>query len=104
MAQMVKILPAMKETQIQSLGQEDPLKREWHPLQQSCLKNTMDRGAWWAIVHGFAKSCTQLNNWAYIGSEHGGTTRHKQIVKKAQEEGEWIQKREEEQEQPSGRR
>ena len=26
-----------------------------HPLQYSCLGNPMDRGAWWAIVHGVAK-------------------------------------------------
>ena len=25
------------------------------PLQYSCLKNSMDRGAWWATVHGIAK-------------------------------------------------
>ena len=28
------------------------------PLQYSCLKNPMDRGAWWAAVHGVAKSRT----------------------------------------------
>ena len=26
------------------------------PLQYSCLENPMDRGAWWAAVHGVAKS------------------------------------------------
>ena len=26
------------------------------PLQYSCLENPMDRGAWWAVVHGVAKS------------------------------------------------
>ena len=26
-----------------------------NPLQYSCLKNSMDRGAWWATVHGVAK-------------------------------------------------
>jgi len=26
------------------------------PLQYSCLENSMDRGAWWAIVHGFVES------------------------------------------------
>ena len=26
-----------------------------NPLQYSCLENTMDRGAWWAMVHGVAK-------------------------------------------------
>ena len=44
MAQTVKNLPVMQETQVQSLGQEDPLEkgRETH----SCLENSMDRGAW----------------------------------------------------------
>ena len=27
-----------------------------NPLQYSCLENSMDRGAWWATVHGVAKS------------------------------------------------
>ena len=30
------------------------------PLQYSCLENPMDRGAWWAAVHGIAKSWTRL--------------------------------------------
>ena len=29
-----------------------------NPLQYSCLENPMDRGAWWAAVHGVAKSRT----------------------------------------------
>ena len=29
-----------------------------NPLQQSCLKNPMDRGAWWATVYRVAKSQT----------------------------------------------
>jgi len=29
-----------------------------NPLQYSCLKNPMDRGAWWATVHRVAKSWT----------------------------------------------
>ena len=29
-----------------------------YPLQYSCLENSMDRGAWWAIVHGATKSQT----------------------------------------------
>ena len=29
-----------------------------NPFQDSCLENPMDRGAWWAIVHGVAKSRT----------------------------------------------
>ena len=26
-----------------------------NPLQYSCLENSVDRGAWWAAVHGFAE-------------------------------------------------
>ena len=33
-----------------------------NPLQSSCLENSMDRGAWWATVHGVPKSWTQLSN------------------------------------------
>ena len=33
-----------------------------NPLQYSCLENPMDRGTWWATVHGVAKSRTQLND------------------------------------------
>ena len=35
---------------------EDYQRRQWHPLQYSCLENPMDRGAWWAAVHGVAES------------------------------------------------
>ena len=31
-------------------------------LQYSCLENPMDRGAWWATVHGVVKSQTQLSD------------------------------------------
>ena len=31
-------------------------------LQYSCLENSMDRGAWWATVHGIAKSQARLSN------------------------------------------
>ena len=31
-----------------------------NPLQYSCLESPMDRGAWWATVHGVAKGQTQL--------------------------------------------
>ena len=33
------------------------------PLQYSCLENPMDGGAWWAKVHGVAKSRTQLSDF-----------------------------------------
>ena len=34
-----------------------------NPLQYSCLENSMDGGAWWAIVHGVTKSQTRLSNF-----------------------------------------
>ena len=45
-AQMVKNLPAVQETQAQFLGREDPLKKRMSSLQYSFLENSMDRGAW----------------------------------------------------------
>ena len=33
-----------------------------YPLQYSCLENPMDTGAWWAPIHGVAKSGTRLSN------------------------------------------
>ena len=33
-----------------------------NPLQYSCLENPMDKGAWWARVHGVAKSRTRLSD------------------------------------------
>ena len=36
-----------------------------NPLQDSCLENPMDRGAWWATVHGVAKSRTRLSNFTF---------------------------------------
>ena len=33
------------------------------PLQYSCLESPMDRGAWWAAVHGVAESRTRLNDF-----------------------------------------
>ena len=46
MAQTVKNLPEMQETQVQSLGRKDPLSG--NPLQYSYLENSTDKGrAWW---------------------------------------------------------
>ena len=63
MAQQVKNLPAMqemRETCIWSLGGEDPLE-EGMATHSSILawRIPMDRGAWWAKVHGLMKSQTQ---------------------------------------------
>ena len=64
-SQMVKNLPAMPETQVWSIGQEDPLEKEnGNPLVYSCLENSMDREAWWAAAYGVVKSQKLLSNWA----------------------------------------
>ena len=57
MVQIVKNLPAMWETWVQSLGWEDPLK-EGMATHSSILawRTPMDRGAWQATVHGVAES------------------------------------------------
>ena len=48
-AQMVKNLPAMQETQVRFLGWEDPLENGMaNILQYSCLENSMNSRAWWA--------------------------------------------------------
>ena len=49
----------MQETWVGSLGWEDPLEEETATqAQYYCLENPMDRGAWWATVHGAAESNT----------------------------------------------
>ena len=63
---MVKNLPTnAKDTGdvglIPGLGQS-PGGRKGNPLQDSCLENFMDRGAWWAIVHGVSNSWTRLSD------------------------------------------
>ena len=40
------------------------------PLQYSCLENPMDRGAWWAVVHGVTKSWTRLSNFPFTFHFH----------------------------------
>ena len=42
-------------------SERSPGEGNGNPLQDSCLENPMDRGAWQATVHGVAKSQTQLN-------------------------------------------
>ena len=58
---MVKNLPAIQETWVQSLGWEDPLEKgmaTYSSILAWRMEHAMDRGAWWATVHGVAKSLT----------------------------------------------
>ena len=41
-----------------------------NPLQYSCLENPMDEGAWWAAVHGVAKSQTRLSDFTFTFCFH----------------------------------
>ena len=52
----------MQEMQVRSLGWEDPLEEEMATYSSVlCLENSTDRRAWWATVHGVAKSQTRLS-------------------------------------------
>ena len=63
LAQQVKSLPAMWETWVQSLGQEDPLKKGMATYSSILAwRVAMDRGAWWATVRGVTKSQTCLSD------------------------------------------
>ena len=53
---MIKSPPAIWEIWVWSLGWKDPSRRKWLPTQAPLLENSVDRGPWWAIVHGVAKS------------------------------------------------
>ena len=57
---VVKNLPAIQETGFDPWIGKIPGEGN-NPLQYSCLENSMDRGAWWATVHGVAKSQTRLS-------------------------------------------
>ena len=62
----VKCLSTMRETWVWSLGQEDsPGEGNGKPFQFSCLENSMDRGAWYATVHGIAKIRTWLRDFTF---------------------------------------
>ena len=65
-AQLVKDPPAIRETWVQSLGWEDPWRREWLPtpvFYYSGLENSMD-----CIVRGVTKSRTRLNDFHSLPS------------------------------------
>ena len=56
---VVKSLPAMQETRVQSLGWEDPLEEGMATYCSTLVwRLPMDRGAWWATVHRVAQNQT----------------------------------------------
>ena len=70
-AQMVKNPPAMQETWVWSLGWEDPLEKDMVAhFSILAWRIPIDRGAWWVIVHGVAKSWTWLSDYAQHSSDY----------------------------------
>ena len=62
-AQLVKSLPTMQETQFQFLGQEDPREKEMATYSSILAwENPTDRGNWWATVHGELDTTKRLIN------------------------------------------
>ena len=71
-AQVVKNMPAMQETQVRSLNWEDPLGRGMAAHSSMFgWRIPMDRGAWQATVHGVTKSQTWLSAYTHINPNWG---------------------------------
>ena len=75
MAQIVKNLPAMWETQVLSLGPEDPL--EWLPTPAFLPGEFHDRGTWRATIHGLAKKLEMTEQLTYTHNK--GTNKYFQF-------------------------
>ena len=61
-AQMVKILPEMQETQVRSLVQEIPWRRKWQHTPVFLPGESMGSGAWQATAHGVTKEMAPLSS------------------------------------------
>ena len=55
--------------------ERSPGGRNSYPLQYSCWRIPKDKGAWRAIVHGFAKSRTQPSDFHFISQKVGCTSK-----------------------------
>ena len=64
MAQWSRICLQCRRPGFDTLGREDPLEKGVaNHSKYSCLENSMDRGAWWATIHGVTESRTRLSNF-----------------------------------------
>ena len=77
-------------------SRRSPGERNGNPLQYSCLGNSIDRGAWWAIVHGVTESWTQLSDEHFHFHGLGQSRRGREKVKMKKTEKEHKREREEE--------
>ena len=55
---------------MQAIRERDPGEGNGTLLQYSCLENSMDGGAWWAVVHGVAKSRARLSDFTFTFQFH----------------------------------
>ena len=77
-------------TQI-DISPKETYKGNGNPLQYSCLENPVDRGAWWAAVHGVAQSRTQLKRLsmhACIGEGNGNPLQYS-CLENPRDRGAW---------------
>ena len=71
LVQMVRNLPANSGDVVSIPGlRRSPGEGNGYPLHYSCLKNSMDRGAWRATVHGVPKSQTMIKRLTFSQFEH----------------------------------
>ena len=68
--QWLRLCLPMKGVQVWSLVRKIIEEGNGTPLKYSCLENPMDRGAWWAAVHGVARSQTRLSDFIFTFHFH----------------------------------
>ena len=61
-------------------SERSPGEGNGNPLQYSCLENLMDRGAWWATIHGVTKSQTRLKQLSNTHMFPGKSKQEKKIT------------------------
>ena len=71
MAQTGKSPPEMQETWVQLLGGQDPQVSMAADSSTLTWRIPMERGAWWATVHGVVKSQTRLRKDTHTANGHG---------------------------------